>query len=147
MHARLIGGHKAAVTTLNVLPGREAGAPDALVSTSVDGTVAVWHPSTAAVKLPDREVAPKATFKAHDGPVLSSALIASPSDSPEAGQLHLVTSGAFHWYFLGGWVQCWPQLTPSSQSIICLQNLRKENVIFWGTPSTKSNFTRTPRPG
>lgn len=101
VHARLVGGHKTAVTALVTLSAREPGAPDALISASVDGTVAVWHPSTSSVKLPDKEVAPKTTFKAHDGEILSAALIASPVDSPEAGQLNLVTAG-------GSWMtSCW----------------------------------------
>ena len=43
--ARLVGGHKSAVTALLALPSREPGGPDALVSAGADGTVAVWEPS------------------------------------------------------------------------------------------------------
>ena len=93
VQARLTGGHKAAITRLVTLPAKEAGAPDALISASADGTIALWQPSTSAIKLPDKEIAPKMSFKAHDNEILSAVLIAAPSDSPEAGQLNLVTSG------------------------------------------------------
>ena len=52
--ARLVGGHKAAVTALLALPSREPGGPDALVSAGADGTVAVWEPSASASATPDR---------------------------------------------------------------------------------------------
>lgn len=93
VHARLGGVHKSAVTELITLSAKEAGSPDGLVSTAADGTVAVWEPSVSTIKLPEREITAKHSFKAHDGEILSAALIASPSDSPEAGQLYLVTSG------------------------------------------------------
>ena len=89
-----MGAHKGAITALIALGGREAGAPDSLISTSADGTVAVWEPSSSTIKLPDREIAAKTSFKAHDGEVLSAVLLASPADAPDSGHLHLVTSGA-----------------------------------------------------
>lgn len=45
VHARLVQGHKGAVTALLALPSREPGGPDALVSAGADGTIAVWEPS------------------------------------------------------------------------------------------------------
>ncbi|KAK9807986.1 hypothetical protein WJX73_010745 [Symbiochloris irregularis] len=93
VQARLTAGHKAAVTSLVVVGAKEVGAPDILVSASADGSIAVWHPSTSAVKLPDKEIAPKLTFKAHDSEIHSALLIAAPSDSPDVGHLYLMTAG------------------------------------------------------
>lgn len=47
-YARLVGAHKAAVTKLLVVGGKEPGSPDALVSAAADGTIAYWQPSMSA---------------------------------------------------------------------------------------------------
>jgi hypothetical protein len=45
------------------------GGPDMLLSASADGTLAVWDPSRSPMKGPDREIAAKHSFKAHDNGV------------------------------------------------------------------------------
>ena len=47
-YARLVGGHKASVTKLLAIGGKEPGSPDGLISAAADGTVATWLPSNAA---------------------------------------------------------------------------------------------------
>ena len=47
VHARLVQGHKGAVTALLALPNKEPGGPDALISAGADGTIAVWEPSAS----------------------------------------------------------------------------------------------------
>lgn len=59
VYARLVGGHKAAVTALQVLGSREEAGHDLLISASVDGSVAVWEPSSSAPQGPDKERLPK----------------------------------------------------------------------------------------
>lgn len=46
-YARLVGGHKAAVTKLLVMGGKDIGSPDILISGAADGTIATWMPSNA----------------------------------------------------------------------------------------------------
>jgi hypothetical protein len=59
VYAKLVEGHKSAVTGLAVLGGREEGAPDALLSCGADGAVALWEPSAAPPAGPDKEAKPK----------------------------------------------------------------------------------------
>lgn len=47
MYAKLVGGHKGAVTGLLPLGSVAPGGPDRLLSAGADGTIAVWEPSTA----------------------------------------------------------------------------------------------------
>lgn len=66
VHAKLVGGHKGAVTALAALAPAQPGGPDRLLSAGADGTVALWEPSAAAPREVDRETAPKA--RAAPGP-------------------------------------------------------------------------------
>ena len=54
-----MGGHKAAVTKLQVLGSKEENGHDLLLSAGADGSVAVWEPSSAAPAGPDKERLPK----------------------------------------------------------------------------------------
>lgn len=47
VYAKLVGGHKGAVTALLPLGSVAPGGPDRLLSAGADGTIAVWEPSTA----------------------------------------------------------------------------------------------------
>eukprot|EP00887_Chlorella_sp_A99_P005680 scaffold1.g5680.t1 len=69
-----LSGHKSAVTSLQPLAAEAAGGPDLLVSTSADGTAAVWDPSRTPGRGPDREQPPARQWKAHDGGVAAAAL-------------------------------------------------------------------------
>lgn len=51
------------------LASEAPGGPDMLLTASADGSVAVWDPSRSPTKGPDREIAPKHSFKAHDSAV------------------------------------------------------------------------------
>lgn len=62
MYARLTGGHKAAVTGLQVLGSKEENGHDLLLSAAADGSIAVWEPSSAAPQGPDKERTPKVAF-------------------------------------------------------------------------------------
>ncbi|KAK9819592.1 hypothetical protein WJX72_000101 [[Myrmecia] bisecta] len=93
IYAKLTGGHKSNVTAMLAMASKRPGGPDALISASVDGTVAVWEPSASAPKGLDKELAPKATFKAHDSGVLSMVFFQTAADSPDAGPMRLLTSG------------------------------------------------------
>lgn len=62
MYARLTGGHKAAVTQLQVLGSKEESGHDLLLSAAADGSVAVWEPSSAAPQGPDKERTPKVAW-------------------------------------------------------------------------------------
>ncbi len=68
MYARLVGGHKAAVTKLQVLGSKEEDGHDLLLSAGADGSIAVWEPSSAAPRGPDKERLPKV----HDSRLLTS---------------------------------------------------------------------------
>ena len=59
VYARLVGGHKAGVTKLQVLGSKEENGHDLLLSAGADGSVAVWEPSSAAPAGPDKERLPK----------------------------------------------------------------------------------------
>jgi len=59
VYARLVGGHKAAVTKLQVLGSKEEDGHDLLLSAGADGSIAVWEPSSAAPRGPDKERLPK----------------------------------------------------------------------------------------
>ena len=59
MHAKLVEGHKSAVSALRVLGAREEGGPDLLLSCGADGGVAVWEPSGAAPAGPDKAGKPQ----------------------------------------------------------------------------------------
>ncbi|KAK9822211.1 hypothetical protein WJX81_006190 [Elliptochloris bilobata] len=93
VHAKLVGGHKGAVTALVALAAPQPGGADLLLSAGADGTIALWEPSAAPPREVDREVSPKATFKAHEGEVLAMQLFQDNSDSPDPGPLRLITSG------------------------------------------------------
>ena len=98
-HAKLVGGHKTAVSHLQSIPGRNALNPEeGLVSAGSDGSLAVWYPSAQAEKLgllASQELASTATAKAHEGEIHSMTVV--QSQSPEAGtesaHLYLVSSG------------------------------------------------------
>ena len=62
VYARLTGGHKAAITELQVLGSKEENGHDLLLSAAADGSVAVWEPSSAAPQGPDKERTPKVAF-------------------------------------------------------------------------------------
>jgi len=47
VYAKLVGGHKGAVTALLPVGATAPGGPDRLLSAGADGTIAVWEPSTA----------------------------------------------------------------------------------------------------
>lgn len=70
----------------------EPGGPDRLISASADGTIAVWTPS-AKTRTPDAEHCPVASFKAHEGPVLSLTFFRLLVSTPEQPELQLATSG------------------------------------------------------
>lgn len=88
--ARLAGGHKATVTKLVAIGGKDASSPEQLVSAAADGTVALWDPSSASTS---KEVAPVATTKPHESEIFSMVVSAASTDSLDGGGLHLVTSG------------------------------------------------------
>lgn len=97
--AKLSGGHRGAITSLTVLAGGVSGqgggwSADRLLSTSSDGSIALWDPSRTAVRGADREIGPIRTFKAHDGGVRAATLfLAYSSDPPEKPLLRLATVG------------------------------------------------------
>lgn len=74
VYARLVGGHKAAVTKLQVLGNKEENGHDLLLSAGADGSVAVWEPSSAAPSGPDKERLPK----------VQSSPVNTPAEKPYA---------------------------------------------------------------
>ena len=54
--ARLVGGHKGAITHLIAIPGKSSTSPELLVSAAADGSIAIWDPSGVALKGPEKEV-------------------------------------------------------------------------------------------
>jgi hypothetical protein len=92
--AKLTGAHRGAITALCPLGGETLGAPDRLVSTSADGTVAIWDPSRTPVRGSDREMAPVKSFKAHESGIKDATFFISYSgDKPEELPLRLATVG------------------------------------------------------
>lgn len=92
--AKLSGAHRGAITALCPLGGETLGAPDRLVSTSADGTVAIWDPSRTTVRGSDREMAPVKSFKAHENGIKdASFFISYAGDKPEELPLCLATVG------------------------------------------------------
>ena len=97
--ARLAGGHRAAVTVALPLAS-PSGDGDALITASVDGSVALWTVTAppadcggGSAALPD--LSPTAVFDAHAGAVLAAALAPAPGASgPGGGPLRLITLGA-----------------------------------------------------
>lgn len=59
MHAKLVGGHKGAVTALAALAAPQPGGADLLLSAGADGIIALWEPSAAPPRDVDREISPK----------------------------------------------------------------------------------------
>jgi hypothetical protein len=103
IYAKLTGGHKGAVTGLLTLCGDKLGAPDMLLSSAADGSVAVWDPSRTIARGTDREMAPKHTFKAHDSAVKGMALFTAYMDeTPTPPTVKLVTVGAMGAHEVGG---------------------------------------------
>lgn len=92
VYAKLAGVHKAAVTALLTMGSLEPGGADRLLSASADGVVALWTPS-AKTRTPDAEHMPVATFKAHDGAVLSMSFFRMLESTPERPRLFLATTG------------------------------------------------------
>lgn len=68
------GAHGKAVTAMLPLASEAPGGPDQLLTASADGTIAVWDPSRSVARGPDREMAPKHSWKAHDGGVAVSGV-------------------------------------------------------------------------
>lgn len=93
MYAKLSGVHKAAITALLPMGSLEPSGADRLLSASADGTVALWTPSITT-RTPDAEHIPVATFKAHDGAVLSMTFFRMLETTPERPALYLATTGA-----------------------------------------------------
>lgn len=92
--AKLTGAHRSAITSLNALAGATLDAPDRLVSTSADGSVAIWDPSRTPVRGPDREMVPVRSFKAHESGVKDAAFyIAYSGEKPDELPLRLATVG------------------------------------------------------
>lgn len=59
VHAKLVGGHKGAVTALAALAAPQPGGADLLLSAGADGIIALWEPSAAPPRDVDREISPK----------------------------------------------------------------------------------------
>jgi hypothetical protein len=92
--AKLTGAHRGAITALCPLGGDTLGAPDRLVSTSADGTVAIWDPSRTPVRGSDREMAPLKSFKGHESGIKDAAFFISyTGDKPDELPLRLATVG------------------------------------------------------
>lgn len=92
--AKLTGAHRGAITALCTLGGEILGAPDRLVSTSADGTVALWDPSRSPVRGSDREIGPLKSFKAHENGIRDATFfVAYSGDKPEELPLRLATVG------------------------------------------------------
>jgi hypothetical protein len=85
MYLRCSGAHSKSVTAVLPLASEAPGGPDMLLTAGADGSVAVWDPSRSATKGPDREIAPKHSFKAHDSAVHVSAPAAA--GAPSCGAL------------------------------------------------------------
>lgn len=101
-------GHKSAVTSLTPLASESVGGPDLLISTSADGTVAVWDPSRTPARGPDRELAPARQWKAHDSACSAAALFLSrDAGAGLVPMLRLATVGDDRklavWKVGGGW--------------------------------------------
>ena len=92
--AKLTGAHNKAVTSLHAIGGTTIDAPDKLISTSSDGSVAIWDPSRTPVRGQDREMAPTRSFKAHESGVRDAAFyIAYSGEKPDELPLRLATLG------------------------------------------------------
>ena len=92
--AKLTGAHRGAITALCPLGGDPLGLPDRLVSTSADGTLAIWDPSRTPVRGSDREMGPVKSFKAHENGIRDAAFfVAYSGEKPEALPLRLATVG------------------------------------------------------
>jgi hypothetical protein len=77
-----------------------------LLTAGADGSVAVWDPSRSATKGPDREIAPKHSFKAHDSAVHAMTYFLTYTEKPDPPVLRLATAGAFQLSAgVGGWAQ------------------------------------------
>ena len=86
-------GHTKAVTALLPLSNPRPGGGDMLISSSLDGTILVWDPSSSLPKGPEKELSSKLTIKAHADGVLSMALFQAAVDTVDAPPLHLCTTG------------------------------------------------------
>lgn len=97
LSAKLAGGHKGGVTKLLPVAGRDAAAPERLASAAVDGTIALWDPSTAGLGAAGavREVSPAAMAKPHDGEIFSMAVVVAQTNSLGSAAPWLVTAGRY----------------------------------------------------
>ncbi|KAL4855688.1 hypothetical protein ACK3TF_003771 [Chlorella vulgaris] len=93
VYGKLSGAHGKAVTAMLPLASEVPGGPDMLLSASADGTLAVWDPSRSPMKGPDREIAAKHSFKAHDNGVQAMAYFLSYTEKAEPPVLRLATTG------------------------------------------------------
>mmetsp|Transcript_12197 Transcript_12197/g.36597 ORF Transcript_12197/g.36597 Transcript_12197/m.36597 type:complete len:1238 (-) Transcript_12197:225-3938(-) len=92
VYAKLVGGHKGAVTALLPLGSVAPGGPDRLLSAGADGTIAVWEPSTAG-RGGAGVHSPVATWKAHDGAITGLTFYRHLGDTPEQPPIKLATAG------------------------------------------------------
>jgi hypothetical protein len=97
VYCKLAGAHTKAVSALLPLGSVEPGGADRIISASLDGTIAVWDPSSqgrsAGTPGGPAECVATVAFKAHDAAVASVAFFRCLNASPEQPPLRLITAG------------------------------------------------------